>query len=66
MLFLGLCLIGRTRQQVSGHYTYLSIQPNGADVAGLIDFVLSRYGHHKSVIGVNVGSPFVFDWCYII
>jgi hypothetical protein len=32
----------------------LSIQPNGADVAGLIDLVLSRYGHHKSVIGVNV------------
>jgi hypothetical protein len=32
----------------------LSIQPNGADVADLIDIILSRYGHHKSVIGVNV------------
>ncbi len=32
----------------------LSIQPNGADVSDLIDIVLSRYGHHKSVIGVNI------------
>jgi hypothetical protein len=32
----------------------LSIQPNRADVADLIDIVLSRYGQHKSVIGVNV------------
>ncbi len=32
----------------------LSIQPNGADVADLIDIVLSRYSHHKSVIGVNI------------
>lgn len=43
----------------------LSIQPNRADVADLIDIVLSRYGQHKSVIGVNVdiewkltGSPY--------
>lgn len=32
----------------------LSIQPNRADVSDLIDIVLSRYGHHKSVIGINV------------
>ena len=32
----------------------LSIQPNGADVPELIDLILSRYGHHKSVIGVNI------------
>ncbi|WP_155398490.1 hypothetical protein [Methanosarcina barkeri] len=32
----------------------LSIQPNEVDVADLIDIVLSRYGHHKSVIGVNI------------
>jgi len=32
----------------------LSIQPNGADVTDLIDIILSRYGHHKSVIGINV------------
>ena len=32
----------------------LSIQPNEADVADLIDIILSRYGHHESVIGVNV------------
>jgi len=32
----------------------LSIQPSGADTVDLIDIVLSRYGHHKSVIGVNV------------
>lgn len=32
----------------------LSIQPNNADVADLIDIILTRYGHHESVIGVNV------------
>jgi hypothetical protein len=32
----------------------LSVQPNGADTSDLIDIVLSRYGRHKSVIGVNV------------
>jgi hypothetical protein len=32
----------------------LSIQPNGADVADLIEIILSRYGHHESIIGVNV------------
>jgi hypothetical protein len=32
----------------------LSIQPNEAEVADLIDIILSRYGHHKSVIGVNI------------
>jgi hypothetical protein len=32
----------------------LSVQPNGAEVSDLIDIILSRYGHHKSVIGVNV------------
>lgn len=32
----------------------LSIQPNGADTADLIDIILSRYGHHESIIGVNV------------
>jgi hypothetical protein len=32
----------------------LSIQPNSADVADLIDIILTRYGHHESIIGVNV------------
>jgi hypothetical protein len=32
----------------------LSIQSNRADVSDLIDILLSRYGHHKSVIGINV------------
>lgn len=32
----------------------LSIQPNEADMSDLIDIVLSRYGHHKCIIGVNV------------
>jgi hypothetical protein len=32
----------------------LSIQPNSADVADFIDIILTRYGHHESVIGVNV------------
>jgi len=32
----------------------LSIQPNGDETSDLIDIVLSRYSHHKSVIGVNV------------
>lgn len=32
----------------------LSIQPMKADVADVIDVVLSRYGHHKSVVGVNI------------
>jgi hypothetical protein len=37
-----------------GLQVILSIQPNGAETADLIDIVLSRYSHHKSVIGVNV------------
>jgi hypothetical protein len=32
----------------------LSIQPNRAEVSDLIDILLLRYGHHKSIIGVNV------------
>ena len=32
----------------------LSVQPNGAEASDLINIVLMRYGHHKSIIGVNV------------
>lgn len=32
----------------------LSIQSNNADVADLIDIILTRYGHHESIIGVNI------------
>ncbi|AKB80223.1 hypothetical protein MSHOH_3740 [Methanosarcina horonobensis HB-1 = JCM 15518] len=32
----------------------LSIQPNGADIPELIDIILSKYGHHESIIGVNI------------
>lgn len=32
----------------------LSIQPSKADVPQLLSLLLSRYGHHKSVIGANV------------
>ena len=37
-----------------GRKVILSIQPNGADVTDLIDIILSRYGHHKNIIGVNI------------
>ena len=43
-----------TRFDKDGLKVILSIQPNGADVSDLIEIVLSRYGHHRSVIGVNV------------
>jgi hypothetical protein len=38
----------------------LSVQPNGAEVSDLINIVLLRYGHHKSVIGVNVDLEWKF------
>jgi len=37
-----------------GMKVILSIQPNGADVTDLIDIILSKYGHHKNIIGINV------------
>jgi hypothetical protein len=51
----------------------LSIQPNGTEVADLIDIILSRYVHHKSVIDVSVdmewkltGTPYHGSWVYVI
>jgi hypothetical protein len=32
----------------------LSVQPMGANVTSLIDAILTRYGSHKSVIGINI------------
>jgi hypothetical protein len=32
----------------------LSIQPGKVDVTSLIEILLSRYGHHKSIMGINV------------
>ena len=48
----------------------LSIQPNGTEVADLIDIILSgMYIHHKSVIDVSVdmewkltGTPYHGSW----
>ncbi len=37
-----------------GRKVILSIQPNGADASELMDIILSRYGHHKNIIGINV------------
>jgi hypothetical protein len=37
-----------------GRKVILSIQPSGADVTDLMDIILSRYGHHKNIIGINV------------
>ncbi|HUL61573.1 MAG TPA: hypothetical protein VLT35_00805, partial [Methanocella sp.] len=37
-----------------GTRAILSIQPQDADVAGLIDLLLARYGQHKCLAGVNV------------
>jgi hypothetical protein len=36
-----------------GQKVILSIQPGKADIPQLIDLMLSRYGHHQSIIGVN-------------
>lgn len=47
----------------------LSIKPNETEVADLINIILSKYVHHKSVIGVNVdmewkltGTPYHGSW----
>lgn len=37
-----------------GRQVILSIQPNSANITELIDIVLTRYSHHKNIIGVNI------------
>lgn len=37
-----------------GRKVILSIQPNQANVSDAIDLVLSHYGNHKNILGINV------------
>ncbi len=43
-----------TRFDLEGLKVILSIQPLKADVSQLISIILQRYGHHDSIIGINV------------
>lgn len=45
----------------------ISIQPNGANVTDLIDIILSRYGHHESIIGVNIDMEWKLtgEWYHV-
>lgn len=40
----------------AGIRVYLQVEPGDADVEELIDLVLSRYGHHRSVVGFGVDA----------
>lgn len=37
-----------------GKKVILSIQPNKANVSEVIDLILSRYGNHKNILGINI------------
>ncbi len=42
-----------------GFKVWLQVEPGDADVAGLIDLVLNRYGHHPCVAGFGVDVEWV-------